>query len=161
MICTYQVEDFRSCERHKKVISQILIPAGQYLSLDYGLAHDEKEKCRHCGGAGEIVDSDCPECDGEGELEFETDFHDYTATCKSCQGSGLGQEQGSCENCNATGKAFPDGSHLRIDGIDIKTEYYELLKKVALDIEVAGDPETNWLKFRNKHCQGVINGMRI
>lgn len=43
-------------------------------------------------------DGECPECDGSGNIEFESDYNTYKVTCETCGGSGEGKSP--CEICD-------------------------------------------------------------
>jgi len=70
-------------------------------------------KCTECHPNPESPTEriECPECDGEGEVEWETEFNHYEAECKTCGGDGTIREgQGElkreeCLNCFGTGLA--------------------------------------------------------
>lgn len=42
--------------------------------------------CDICGGTGRLFK--CPECNGHGEVEWDSDYCSYEATCKMCDGAG-------------------------------------------------------------------------
>ena len=56
--------------------------------------------CGDCGGTGK--NAECPECDGNKEVEFSNAYHDYEFTCETCNGTG--RVEGECDNCNGTGR---------------------------------------------------------
>lgn len=65
-------------------------------------------KCDKCNEHGKRRIIDCPECDGEGVIYWQNDYHEYSAECKSCEGKGetYNEEQfypiESCPNCHGT-----------------------------------------------------------
>jgi len=74
----------------------------------------EKKKCSWCRGSGRT--QICQECDGDGYVELENDFNQYSAECKTCRGEGEtpgGPEK--CSNCDGTGQAYVD----KYDHVDI------------------------------------------
>lgn len=42
--------------------------------------------CNICNGTGRMYE--CPECDGDGNVEWSSDFHEYEDECRMCGGSG-------------------------------------------------------------------------
>ena len=64
---------------------------------------EDAEQCSTCRGTGTV--SECPECDGDGEIEFDTEFHTYYVTCKSCDGDGVFAGPGRpCPVCKGAGR---------------------------------------------------------
>ncbi|MBU2537260.1 MAG: hypothetical protein KKH22_02395 [Proteobacteria bacterium] len=68
------------------------------------------KECELCGGTGSVFY--CPECDGEGDLEFENKYSRYTVTCDTCEGSrvvskvvGAGDDGSKkrCDSCAGLG----------------------------------------------------------
>lgn len=59
----------------------------------------EKHPCKECRGKGK--DYTCPECDGDGEIEWDTDYHSYSAECKQCHGERTINE--ICPMCDGNG----------------------------------------------------------
>lgn len=69
----------------------------------------EPIKCRHCDGVGYTYETDCEDCDGDGEFEYGS----HTYECKNCEGSGkIESHKGSpehkqeCYSCDGTGQGF-------------------------------------------------------
>lgn len=64
-----------------------------------------KKVCRACDGTGLVYV--CPECGGDGDLDFETEYNTYTVKCESCDGFGSVKDQGDetqkCEKCEGSG----------------------------------------------------------
>lgn len=59
-----------------------------------------EKNCTECDGTGKIIV--CKECNGEGGLEFSSDYNDYDVECKSCFGKNIKDEK--CEDCEGIGK---------------------------------------------------------
>lgn len=61
----------------------------------------KKEKCRTCKGSGKAAT--CPECDGDGCIEFDSGYHNYTWDCRTCDGEGvvatIAESKSICPNC--------------------------------------------------------------
>lgn len=76
---------------------------GEYFPIPYVPA-EKKENCPECEGLGYYTE--CPECEGSGDVEFSTDYHDYTETCETCGGSGKFTKENplECEKCGGEGK---------------------------------------------------------
>lgn len=67
-----------------------------------------KTRCNDCEGSGYV--KDCPECDGKGEVEWETPFNSYVRECKTCEGEETIPGQAGdkvCPNCRGEGKSYP------------------------------------------------------
>lgn len=61
------------------------------------------EVCIICKGVGKV--SNCPECDGEGEVTLDNDYHSYECECLTCFGEGkVFGNDAICYACNGTGK---------------------------------------------------------
>ena len=65
------------------------------------IAPETEKTCPDCNGAVGDEGADCPECDGDGIVEFDNEYSDYEIDCKTCNGEGKVKE---CETCNSTGK---------------------------------------------------------
>ena len=67
-------------------------------------------ECGYCEGNGFMVD--CDECDGEGEVELQSDYNDYSFKCKGCDGEGViagsnalaFEDKHNCTRCGGSGK---------------------------------------------------------
>ena len=69
----------------------------------------KRETCSRCRGIGRL--SICPECDGEGEIYYHNDYHQYDFECKTCRGDGSfpscstnTESAHICGGCKGTGK---------------------------------------------------------
>ena len=63
------------------------------------------KECSECGGAGTY--SYCPECEGDGEVRFDNDFHTYGCVCITCSGDGVVRGTTTkCERCGGKGKVL-------------------------------------------------------
>lgn len=67
-----------------------------------------QETCLRCMGSGFVTESDCPDCDGEGEFQHGSHWYD----CKECEGAGASGTSPStadiahairCFECRSTG----------------------------------------------------------
>ena len=128
----------------------------------------EKSECSCCEGKGLAYIAHCGECDGNGELELESDFHTYIVKCKTCDGDGerhfTGKDSANgpidCERCRGTGQQFNHDDFVMIEGIRIHPKYAELIFSLP-DFEVCGDPSQNMLHFKSCDHIGVVMGMRV
>ncbi len=78
--------------------------------------------CEDCDGSGFV--KDCPECAGEGGVEWETAFHVYTNECKTCEGEGTVPGQASdqvCPACFGEGRSYPFDKKTTIAGVCFAT----------------------------------------
>lgn len=87
---------------------------------------DRYRDCDKCDFRGnEIVyGGDCKECNGEGELDFESEHNLYTVTCKSCDGASkeaIGRTL--CSVCNGTKKSL---SFIPINDKDLGNDQFAL-----------------------------------
>jgi molecular chaperone DnaJ len=89
------------------------------------------EHCPECHGAGlapGTKKSECPTCQGHGQLRFQQGFFAVSRTCSHCQGAGE-IITSPCRNCHGTGRVrqkrkitvrvpagVEEGSRLRIEG---------------------------------------------
>lgn len=65
-------------------------------------------KCEHCRGAGHLYETECDECEGEGDFAHGS----HTYTCKECDGCGFipaprkDEFKVECSRCSGTGEGF-------------------------------------------------------
>ena len=130
------------------------------------VALPNKFKCLSCQGKGLAYIARCGECDGNGELELESDFHTYTVNCKTCDGechfTGEDPVNGpiDCERCRGTGQQFDPNEFVVIEGIHIHPTYIELMSSLP-NLQVSGNLSQNMLHFRSCDHIGVVMGMRV
>lgn len=65
-------------------------------------------ECLECRGTG-LAHGQCEECDGSGELEFDTAYNNYVIECASCCGDGKSRRShatGTCIECDGN-KVIP------------------------------------------------------
>ncbi|MCP3177282.1 hypothetical protein MJO47_09245 [Desulfuromonas sp. KJ2020] len=95
---------------------------------NYNLEDLPQEKCKEC--RGHLRTSECPECSGDGFVEFENTYNCYSVDCQTCDGFGdVPDHEGDiCEVCSGT------GIHLRIPiawgASHITVLYLEKIKKL-------------------------------
>jgi hypothetical protein len=68
----------------------------------------EKHPCKECRGKGK--DYTCPECDGDGEIEWDTNYNSYSTECKLCLAERI--IHGICPVCNGSGYYYKPESLL-------------------------------------------------
>lgn len=97
------------------------------------------ETCPVCNG--EVGTVKCPECHGDGEVEFENRYNDYTVECKTCEGEG----EIRCRNCSGAGK---------VDGINTvgEAKFSTVLLRLLVPlpncrIGVVNDCAPAWFRF--------------
>lgn len=92
-------------------------------------------KCDNCKGTGKVLGSvECPECDGKGEIELETDYNTYCVDCKTCCGKGEiepededDKKEKDCPKCDGSGVS---ASYIEYGMLDIDAKYYNLISKL-------------------------------
>jgi len=100
--------------------------SGEYVKLP---VYDNPErKCSLCSGSGEVCE--CGECEGEGIIEFSTDYNCYEAECKSCNGNQV-QSGGHlvCYFCCGVGALY-ENEHIDSGDIRISKRQLDLIKKL-------------------------------
>ena len=129
--------------------------------------------CAACRGTGKAIKADCPECRGDGEIEFSNRYHTYWVDCKTCDSEGSvwtpSDEAGSCANCNGTGEVDPPlyaVNPVSILKVAVQPKYAALIAGVP-GMEVAKSAKSeDLLMFRqiddagNVAALGAIMGMR-
>lgn len=117
----------------------------------------EPEKCGVCSGAGKTTR--CPECDGSGELEFETDYNEYSVECETCHGLGstIGGEQ-VCECCDGTGNK-KESKRVEVGCTGFSPHYLTMLKELpGMKIAPTEPEKANYFKWNEG--DGLIMPMR-
>jgi hypothetical protein len=101
----------------------------------------ELKVCPKCKGKAL---EECPECDGEGELDIRSDFNTYTVECKSCGGEG-----DECAECHGAGNIEPTPT-VEIGGSMFTTPYIRaLIALPGAQIAVNRDSrKASWIKFK-------------
>lgn len=126
------------------------------------------KECGNCEGKGFFWL--CPECDGEGEVETESDFGNrYVNQCYTCKG--FGRQKDECCECNGEGNV-PEKGETVIDGV--RFDWRLLLKVFALAnvtylVSPIGEDKTKdgisigggFLLFQSGELQGIVYGMRV
>lgn len=121
----------------------------------------ETEPCLRCNSSGKVTEVDCAECDGEGEVEWSTANHVYTAECKECYGDLQVIKPGGdtkCTACDGKGQRFRDRS-IPIFQSNFNPHYVARINKPGTEIQLPG-PDS-MLIFRNGDTKGAIMPMRV
>lgn len=95
--------------------------------------------CPRCKGRRHM--KTCRECDGEGELNIDSDWNTYTVKCLSCRGEGvLPDEDGEpCRSCSGTGKE--SFKPIQFRNTAIANGYVRILETLPnLLIDLTGQP---------------------
>lgn len=124
------------------------------------------KKCRSCNGTGKIVEIECYECSGVGEVGWFNGFHDYEADCKGCDGTGRAktpsQDGEHCEECNGTGIKKIQ-TPIRIGGFRFDSNllyHFSVLPNAMIGItrhKTHGDAAVAYLEFDGG--VGLVMGM--
>lgn len=89
------------------------------------------KQCYKCQGTGMI--NLCPECDGEGEIEFKSLYNNYSCECKTCDGNGYSRQgKGTlfeCNKCHGVG-TITDTSTVQASGRYYSDLYLLWLKEL-------------------------------
>jgi hypothetical protein len=109
-----------------------------------GIADLNIPECPRCKGK-ESDPEDCEECDGNGIVYLENDFHDYECECKTCSGEG---SVGGCRTCGGVGY-LADDARVHIAGIEFKTIQILDLIRTFGPAQVAPPAKGNpaWVRF--------------
>lgn len=135
-------------------------------ALTGDLVQIEPEPCSECNGSGRSSRTTCPECDGEGEVELESDYNTYEVDCKMCRGNGYIKHKTNdmtapcCEVCDGSGKAYGRNQRVSILSADIQPQYFDLIK--SLDgVEVCALKLNNYQDDLSLGFRQVINGQVV
>jgi len=97
-------------------------------------------KCGICDGTKKA--STCPECDGEGVVEFDNVHHTYECECETCYGDGYAKGGiKDCPECEGTGKDLKKG-RVKFGDRYFSVYYIRKIKKELTGIKMSrhGDP---------------------
>jgi len=93
-------------------------------------------RCPDCSRPGTAKMVECPECEGDGQVHWDSRHHEYHATCDTCDGEGkilAGngiQERESCPTCKGKGYTRDEDKYtLDIGPSHINPEYARRLIK--------------------------------
>ncbi|MFA5922347.1 MAG: hypothetical protein WC856_13810 [Methylococcaceae bacterium] len=132
-----------------------------FVPLPDNLVFPETKDCPYCLGIGKSSRKDCQECEGAGEVYWNSSFHDYEAECQTCDGDGIiitvGGEQ-TCSGCMGTGVVYGLDTHVEVLGLWINPKYLKLIINEP-GLEVSADKKQNKLAFRSGENYGLIMGI--
>lgn len=87
------------------ITQQFAGPFNQSFKLSDFFTEEKKEACSTCNETGKLTE--CPECEGSGEIELDSGYNFYSVECQSCEGTGYiedDEEGEDCDSCEGTGK---------------------------------------------------------
>ena len=132
---------------------------------------EDSAPCKACNGTGKSLQ--CPECEGKGEVEMETDFHAYDHECSTCDGNGQITEekfkalQGShkwlkdehivCGQC-ANGRVWPTTGEM-VGQAKINHRFLALIGKLP-NAQLGTFGPMEMVRFRFDGGDGVVMPMR-
>lgn len=166
MICVPQRDGVQELENEplKSSINRYFGDQGKdYQPFTDKVELPEKEKCSTCKGSGKATIRKCEECEGDGELELESDYNYYYVTCKSCNGDGSKTVSGGnedCQRCGGAGSGYDRWAYVAINGVNIAPKYAEIIIAMP-DLNVFAKPEDMILYFKSGDDEGVIMGIRV
>jgi len=119
-----------------------------------------KEVCYACQGVGKI--NICPECDGDGYVELDSEFNSYECDCKYCDCEGIIPGDGDiCGRCDGDGDMYPvDYSRIEFDGHGLNALLLEKIKDLPGVKLFSRRDEKQHFYFRFDGGHGIIMGMR-
>lgn len=117
--------------------------------------------CGTCCGNKTVSRYDCPDCEGEGEVEWQAGSYTYHADCRGCDGDGYIIEPigtAPCSDCNGTGQVYKSFS-VKIGGSNFQTKYVSLIAHP--DTTIAKPKENEMLVFQHGDYKGAIMCCRV
>jgi len=120
----------------------------------------DKVKCVVCQGVGEI--DTCPECDGEGHVELESDYNYYECDCKmcNCEGTLPGQDK-VCHGCDGDGLMYSESfMKIQFDDYGLDAFLLEKIKDLPGVKLFSRRDKDKYFYFRFDGGHGIIMGMR-
>ena len=122
----------------------------------------EPEICDECKGTGLLIEKNCPECEGSGEVEWDSDFNTYYDVCKSCDGSGVLLIPGkgkTCVYCNGIKSRFHEKYPVYVDGFKVDAAFlYPIKDEPNLKLSISSNKTA--LLFYTDDAKGLIMGMQ-
>jgi len=123
----------------------------------------EPTNCKCCKGSGRAQRNKCPECDGEGEVDAETDYNTYYGLeCITCKGDGHVvslESNDDCPECRGKGKLIKSDIPIHIKGMHVSMGLLEKILK-ADGIEIAANPTKSMLLFKGGEAEGALMSNR-
>lgn len=130
------------------------------------VADSDAKLCNPCKGTGKTRKSTCPECDGDGIVDAETDYSTYYGLeCNTCDGDGtVNSPHGvslNCERCHGTGK-YPETDCVFLNDLNtpIQRCYWNLIKDLP-GLTVGEHPgHALMVIYRFDGGRGAVMGVR-
>lgn len=101
--------------------------------------------CHQCKGTGNVTEKECPECEGDGDVYWETNRHKYEAECQECDGRGkirtTDPNGETCEECDGTG-IVAEMKRISVDGFDFDSNllyHFQKFPNVKIGAKKAGN----------------------
>lgn len=120
----------------------------------------EKRDCKACHGTGKV--DFCPECEGEGIVEFSNSFNFYTVDCGSCGGEGtVFGNKINCRSCSGKGFVFAEEHCPVVFGtgdVDISAFLLEKIKDFP-GIKIFTAPTDTMFHIKFDGGDGIVMGM--
>lgn len=155
--------DFTENEHLLKVVPEMVNVDGvDFEPMPKDLVFPLPEECGMCKGTGKATKKECYECDGEGEIELETDYNYYSFECKTCYGDGKVKSEsaeGVCDDCGGDGEKLKDGSVVNINDFTVNPHYLKQIMAIG-ELEISLDKEKMMMKFRCGDVIGSVMGVR-
>lgn len=74
----------------KKIFDEIdFNNENNFINLDLSMIDNELDDCEECEGTGILKNITCPECQGEKEVHFKTEYSEYRIDCALCKEQGV------------------------------------------------------------------------
>lgn len=124
----------------------------------------DKALCEICNGSGKATTNKCPECDGDGAVDAETEYNTYhDLKCKTCDGKGLEvnlRTDQDCPRCDGNSVAYVPYDSVDVLGITVQAQYLNLIIDET-GLELGANHDRNMLIFRaGPDVHGAIMALR-
>ena len=124
--------------------------------------YPDKKDCPECQATGKASITTCVECQGQGEIDLETEYNTYNVSCLSCYGEGefitLINDSKDCPRCQGAGQRYPAHSTANIRNLSIAVNYLQMIIN-APGLQVAIDKDKQCLFFKTGNQSGAIMGV--
>lgn len=141
-------------------VSTSLIDGFHHSKLkSFDLALPDMIECKSCDDNGMICRAPCPECDGDGFVEFSNRYHWYQdIECKSCRGVGnvtsMSGDEAICPDCFGSKQRHPANQLIMVDGMRVRAS--DLRWLCNKDTDYYADKDNHRLAFKSGDVFGYI-----